>query len=473
MASTQIANYHHGMDLVFTDVPQEPLSAGPSGIVGVVGAAADLQVPGRRNVPILIRDWATAAATFGPSKLLNALRIIYDQGPAQCVVVNVFDPATDFGAFSDEEDIALAGDAYVDDALAGKGATVQVKSSNGNTTYVEDTNYTWDPETATLTRKGNTIAANATLKFAYALPDPAGTSAASVVGSDAGSYTGVHALRRSQEVVKATPDVLIAPGFSHTLTAANPPVPLVANELSRVANLLDAIVGTVAPDADDAAAVAYVSLMDDERVFACSPELGVADPADASKDAPADQDALWAGVIASVDAQDPDGVGWSRSPSNRVVRGVRSTSRPIDHSWTKSTSRANYLNSWRINTVFRDGEWRTWGGLTTSSDKWLMFISVVRTRDKMSQALARRWRHAVDARLTGDAFLDDVVTGLQVDLDEWVGLGALRWARASVSSRNDDPAKPIGQSWFRIDFTPAEPNHRMTLEFAIQQEPTQ
>ena len=467
MASTPIPNYRHGLVISFPEAPAPAIQPGPSGIVGIVGSAEDLAVPGRRNVPILIRSWATAAATFGPSALLNALRIIYDQGPAQCVVVNVFDPASDFGAWSEYEDIALTGDTYVDDALVGKGATVAVQTDLG-VDIAEAGNWSWDPATATLTRDGaGAIAADAALKLRYALPDPAATPAASAIGSDAGNFTGVHALRRSAELAHAAPDVLIAPGFSGHVSGVTPDV---GEEMSKVADLLDAVAGVDDDSDSDSQAVDFVKYFNDPRVFVCGPEIGIADPADRTKEVPCAQSALWAGIIAARDAANVNSVGWSESASNRIVRGVRSTKRPIDHSWTKSGSRADYLNSWRINTVFRDGSWYSWGGLSSSDDEDLVFLSVVRIRDKIAQALALRWRRAVDAKLSGEAFLDEVVTEMQVQLDDWVGLGALRWARAAVSARNADPGKPKAQSWFRISIEPPEPNHRMDLEFVLTTE---
>ncbi|MBK4512809.1 phage tail sheath family protein, partial [Enterobacter hormaechei] len=76
---------------------------------------------------------------------------------------------------------------------------------------------------------------------------------------------------------------------------------------------------------------------------------------------------------------------WS-SPSNKEIKGVTGTSRPVEFLDGDETCRANLLNNANIATIIRDDGYRLWGNRTLSSDSKWAFVTRVRTMDLVMDA---------------------------------------------------------------------------------------
>ncbi|MBN4742952.1 phage tail sheath family protein, partial [Escherichia coli] len=96
-------------------------------------------------------------------------------------------------------------------------------------------------------------------------------------------------------------------------------------------------------------AVAYAKNFGSKRLFMVDPGVQVWDSAtNAARKAPAS--AYAAGLFAWTDAE----YGFWSSPSNKEIKGITGTSRPVEFLDGDETCRANLLNSAKIATIIRD-----------------------------------------------------------------------------------------------------------------------
>jgi len=100
--------------------------------------------------------------------------------------------------------------------------------------------------------------------------------------------------------------------------------------------------------------------------------------------------AVYAGVIAAMDASNP--FGWAESASNRVAKGVSATNRIVDYA-DGQDSEARLLRNAGISSIVRDVGWRTYGFETTDIDPIWAPLNRVRSFYKMLRAMieASKW----------------------------------------------------------------------------------
>lgn len=274
------------------------------------------------------------------------------------------------------------------------------------------------------------------------------------VDANTGTYEGVHAFLAAENIVGFVPKILIAPGYTHTRTAAVGQTPATSNpvvaELNGIAERLKAIIIADGPNTNDADAIAYSKDFGSKRVFLVDPKvLKTVEGATSSEWS----SACVAGLIAKSDNER----GWWWSPSNQEINGIIGTSRAIDFAMGDASCRANLLNENNVATIIRQNGYRLWGNRTLSSDKKWAFLCVVRTADMIDESLKAAHLWAVDRGIT-KTYVSDVIEGVNAYLRYLTNieaiLGGSCWADPDLNSA-DQIAQ--GKVYFDFDFTPVYP----------------
>ncbi|MGZ4953586.1 MAG: phage tail sheath subtilisin-like domain-containing protein [Methylobacter sp.] len=265
-----------------------------------------------------------------------------------------------------------------------------------------------------------------------------------------GANTGVHAFLNASSIVKVTPRILIAPGFTHETA--------VVSEMLGIADQLKAVIIVDGPNTDDAAAISYRENFGSKRVYIIDPQVKVWDTISNSEiNQPVSSRV--AGMIAKSDNE--RGFWWS--PSNREIYSIAGTSRSISFSLGDVNARANYLNENEVATIIQKDGYRLWGNRTCSSDPKWAFLSVVRTADMIHESLLAAHVWAVDRNIT-KTYLTDVVEGVNAYLRHLVSVGAVLggecWADPDLNTP-DQIAQ--GKVYFDFDFTPPYPAEHITF----------
>ncbi len=259
-----------------------------------------------------------------------------------------------------------------------------------------------------------------------------------------GINAGVQVFLNAESVVKVTPRILIAPGFSHEVA--------IVSELLGIADQLKAVIIADGPNTDDATAISYRENFGSKRVYIIDPQVKVWDTVSNSEiNQPVS--ARVAGLIAKSDNE--RGFWWS--PSNREIYGITGTARAIGFSLGDANARANYLNENEVATIIQKDGYRLWGNRTCSSDQKWAFLSVVRTADMIHESLLAAHLWAVDRNIT-KTYIEDVIEGVNGYLRHLVGVGAILggtcWANPDLNTADSISQ---GKIYFDFDFTPPYP----------------
>ena len=240
---------------------------------------------------------------------------------------------------------------------------------------------------------------------------PEAQASAVIGGAAAGERTGLQALLDGKSRFNAQPRLLVAPG--HSAQQA------VATAMDGLAEKLRAIAILDGPNSTDEAAVAYAKNFGSKRLFMVDPGVQVWDSAtNAARKAPAS--AYAAGLFAWTDAE----YGFWSSPSNKEIKGITGTSRPVEFLDGDETCRANLLNNANIATIIRDDGYRLWGNRTLSSDSKWAFVTRVRTMDLVMDAILAGHKWAVDRGIT-KTYVKDVTEGLRAFMRDLKNQGAV------------------------------------------------
>lgn len=187
---------------------------------------------------------------------------------------------------------------------------------------------------------------------------------------------GVNALSTAEAITGYRPDIIICPEFSGEAT--------VGTAMDAMATRLWATAIVDVSATTEATALAYAANFGTRFCVLVGPEtvnVGGVDIAPSS---------VYAGMIAAMDASNP--FGWAESVSNRVAKGVSSTTRIIDYA-DGHDSEARRLRNAGIASIVRDVGWRTYGFETTDIDPIWSPMNRVRSFYKMLRAmiLASKW----------------------------------------------------------------------------------
>lgn len=283
----------------------------------------------------------------------------------------------------------------------------------------------------------------------------AAATLANVVG-DATAQTGVWALLTAETVLKLTPRILIAPGFTgeRPAAAANP----VVTNLIAIAQRLRAVAVAEGPNTTQVDAFTYITDWGSDRLYVVDPFVKVFDSDDAAI-VTRPGSAYVAGAIARRDNE--KGFWWS--PSNQVLNGVVGTARPITFGLSDTQSEANLLNEQNIATVIHRSGYRLWGNRTPATDPLWSFLSVRRTADMIYESIEEAHLWAMD-RPIGAQLITDIKDSVQAYIDHLVVLGALIGGRVWFDPElNTQTALQAGELFLDFDIEPPAPLEHLTF----------
>jgi len=279
---------------------------------------------------------------------------------------------------------------------------------------------------------------------------------ANFVGSNT-AWTGVHAFMGSEAAIGVKPKILIAPDWSHEVA--------LATEMDGVASRLRAIAVIDGPNTTDAAAIDFRGNFGSDRVYIVDPQVQVFDVVlNAYRYEGASARA--AGVMAENDRRN----GWHTSPSNKMMRGITGTKRPIDFALSDPASRSNYLNENDVTVVINHEGWRLWGNRTTSADPQWQFINVRRAADMAYEALEASHLWAVDRNITR-TYIEDVTFSVQRWIDQQTKLGHFAGGFIEADPELNTPESlASGRVYFNLDIGLYPPAERITFRASLNNE---
>jgi len=193
---------------------------------------------------------------------------------------------------------------------------------------------------------------------------------------EADIIAAVNELSTAEAVTGYRPNMIIAPVWSGTAS--------VGAAMDAVATKLWATAIIDVTSSTESAALTYAGNFGSRFCLLVGPEtvkVGAVDMAPS---------AVYAGVIAAMDASNP--FGWAESASNRVAKGVSATNRIVDYA-DGLDSEARRLRNAGISSIVRDVGWRTYGFETTDIDPIWAPLNRVRSFYKMLRAMieASKW----------------------------------------------------------------------------------
>lgn len=462
------ANYLHGIETTEVERGPRAIKVVKSGVIALVGTA-----PAGPVNALTLSLTEVDGAQFGPETLdgfsiPRALSGIYDYGAGTVLVINVLDPAVHRSnvvaqerQFGDNDQLQL-----------GHGALqlLALKSADGATTYVKDTDYSVTMLTGKVKRlAGGAIAANAQVKADYTHADPSLVTTADIIGAVdiAGQRSGLKAFADSYNLFGFFPKLFIAPGFS-TLNSVSVELIAAAEQMGGIA-YIDAPIGTtvqqVIAGRGPAGAINFNTSSD--RVRLCYPHVKVYDAAtDGERLEPLSIRA--AGLRAKVDLD--DGYWWSSS--NRELVGVIGLERPLTARVDDPSSEVNLLNEVGITTVFNSfgTGLRLWGNRTAAwptVTHMRNFENVRRTKDIIDESIRYSSLQFVDMPIT-QALIDSITESVNLFGRKLIGDGALLGFECWYDpARNPQTELELGHLLFNYKLTVPLPFERGTFETEI------
>ena len=189
----------------------------------VEGGAANV------NVPVLVNDYAEAAAVFGYSddwasfSLCEVMyHVLKEKGVGPLVLINTFDPATHKESTGGTASLTPSNGrlTIANAALVELDSVVIKTTAETPVTKVKGTDYSisYDGKTQTITAVELTAGAlgSAALTVTWEIAKPSAVTNANFIGSDdgAGLRTGVYAIRNVWQLTGMIPSYMAAPGWS-------------------------------------------------------------------------------------------------------------------------------------------------------------------------------------------------------------------------------------------------------------------
>lgn len=461
-----MANFLHGVETIESNKGPRPIQVVKTAVIGLVGIAP----LGPKNALTLVSN-ETQAAQFGEQlpgfTIPQALNAIFDQGAGTILVVNVFNETTHTTQVTDEAKTVAAGKLSLGAAPIG---VVTVKDNAGVAVpYVLGTDYTLDAY-GNFVVLSPTITNGTTLKFSYKKLNPAAVTDAEIIGTingTTGARSGMQCWTLGKNTLGYNPKILIAPGYS-SVNAIAAELRSQADKLKAIC-LLDAPYGTTVAQAIAGRGIAGTINFNtsSKRAYLLYPYLKAFDPASGNEiDKPYSQ--FMAGVIAATD----NTRGYWVSPSNKEIKGVVGTERPISAGISDSQTDANMLNEVGITTTFNTFGTgiRTWGNRSAafpSSTAPEIFISILRTKDMVEESLEVACLQRVDEPISSgliDSIKEDVNTYIRV----LKGRGALVDGECAFDKNENPPAEiAAGKLKYSLSLMPPPPAERITFDTFI------
>ena len=465
------ANFLHGVETIEIMKGPRPIRQVKTAVVGLIGTAPT----GAVNEPVIVLSQRDAvqfgdAAVAAGFTIPQALDAIFDQGAGTVIVINVCDPATHRTAVADEA-ATLSAITHRAKLAHPYISSVVVKSADGLTTHVLNTDYTVDAEKGEIVRKltGGAIAAGAALKVSYEYVDPTEVDAADIIGTmtAGGHRTGIQALDDTYNRFGFNAKLVVAPVYGCLLSVSTEMIAM-AHKLRGMA-IIDAPIGVTVQQAVEGRGPAGTINFNtsSERAILCYPHLKVFDLATETERLEPFSQRL-AGVICRRDGE--NGYWWS--PSNAEIMGITGVERSITARVNDPQSEANLLNENGIVTLFNSfgTGLRTWGNRSAAWPSMTHprnFINVRRTADVLHESVEYSMLQFIDYPIN-DALIDAIKGSVDAFIRTLVSRGALIDGSCTYDPAKNPPTEiALGHLTFDITFMPPTPCERITFESFI------
>ena len=468
------ANFLHGVETIEIDSGPRAVSLVKTAVVGIIGTAA----AGAVNTPILVtseRDFAQFGEDIPNSTIRKALDRIYKQKGTVAIVINVLDPATHKTTLSTPETVTIDLDGKFALGHAAVVGALTLTNSAGTTTYVKDTDYSFDPATGTGERistgsiPAGTVASPTTLKASYTYANPTLVQPSDIIGTinGAGQRTGMKAFRDSYQLFGYYPKIIIAPVFS-TLNSVATELGALMNSI-RAFGFVTAPIGTTFQQAitgrGPSGSINFNT--SSRRIGLCFPHVKDYDTA-TDTEVLADLATYAAGALSRKDQE--NGYWWS--PSNTELLGVTGVETPIDAMINDPNSEANLLNEAGIITVFNSYGTgiRLWGNRSAafpSETHPKNFINVLRTADVIAESLEYYTLQYIDRPLD-NALIDAIVESCNAFMRKLKADGAIIDGKVWFDPADNETTElAAGHVTFTYDFMPPTPAERVTYKSIV------
>lgn len=462
------ANYLHGIETIEVERGPRAIRVVKSAVIALVGTAPMGPV---NELTLSLND--RDAAQFGPHltgfSIPEALAGIYDFGAGTVLVVNVLDPAIHRSNVVGQA--RQFGDNDLLQLQYGALQLIEIKSADGATTYVRDTDYSVNLLTGGVTRlAAGSIAARSKINADYTHADPSKVTPADIIGAVtvAGHRTGLKAFQDSYNTLGFFAKIFIAPGFS-TLNAVSVELIAEATDVKAV-TYIDAPIGTtvqqVIAGRGPVGAINFNTSSD--RVRLCYPHVKVYDAVGANGERLQPLSIRAAGLRAKID--NDKGYWWSSS--NQELLGVIGLERPLTARIDDASSEVNLLNENGITTVFNSfgTGLRLWGNRTAAwptVTHMRNFENVRRTKDVVDESIRYSSLQFVDMPIT-NSLIDSITESVNLFLRKLIGDEALIGGECWYDpARNPQTELELGHVLFNYKLTVPLPFERGTFETEI------
>lgn len=447
--------FHHGLIVRDGEVTR-PIKTNSTNTLGIVGTAG----MGPINDPQLISSFSQALTVFGPLRndgftLLKDLNDIFKQNNTRVLVVNVAPRETlltisgEALTFTATSGLANAAKTHISSVTTTTAITTNitldgngeyafpsgitsigaVKSADGVTTYVLDTDYEITGQTITyisggdisprqelkvayvatlvngtdysyvgstgaFTRLNGLIVGPATIAISYSYVNPTVTDDDVIgeQGATTAENTGVYALFKGISNFGLTPKLVGAPSHSDVLpdSGANLVLTAVLDAAEKLGGF--AVSNTPLSITD---AITYRNLHKDKRLMLVQTKHYVT--LDGTKLAQ-NTAAMVLALFAKSDATRREGV--AASPSNMKLNGITELVNPVEFRLVGEGSQTDTLNENRISTIANIDGFRLWGNRSTTDDEAYSFVNVIRVSDYVKDIIASSFLDLVDRNIT-------------------------------------------------------------------------
>ena len=461
------ANYLHGIETIEVERGPRAIRVVKSAVIALVGTAPIGPVN-----ELTLSQTEVDDAKFGPDlegfSIADALAGIHAFGAGTVLVINVLDPAVHRSnvvgqprQFADNDLLQLQHCAL---------QTLALKSEDGTTTYVLDTDYSVNMLTGRVTRKpAGAIPAAAKVKADYTHADPSKVTPADIIGSVtlAGRRTGLKAFPDSYNLFGFFPKIFIAPGFS-TLNSVSVELIGSATQLGGVAYIDAPIGSTVQQVIAGRGPLGVINFnTSSDRARLCYPHVKVYN-ARTNSDRLQPLSIRAAGLRAKVD--NDKGYWWSSS--NQELIGVIGLERPLTARVDDPNSEVNLLNENGVTTVFNSfgTGLRLWGNRTAAwptVTHMRNFENVRRTKDVADESIRYSSLQFVDMPIT-NSLIDSLTESVNQFFRKLIGDEALLGGECWYDpTRNPQTEIELGHLLLNYKLTVPVPFERGTFETEI------
>ncbi len=472
--------YKHGVYITEVPASVTPPVQATAGLPVVFGTApVNLAAePAPANQPVLCYTYEEAVKQFGYSndwknytlcEFIKSHFALFNVAPV--VLVNVLDPAIHKKSVTGES-VTLVDDQAT---LANTGVlkeTVVVKSEDGTTTYVANTDYLVafdDDGRAVISRVATgAIPAGATLKVDYEHLDPSMVTASDIIGgidATTGAYEGLELLNKVFPLFRLVPGMVLAPGWSHDPTVA-------AVMVAKASNINGHFKCIALTDVPTSEVTKYTDVPSwKETNTYTSPRQAVCWPKVKLDDEVFHLSTQLAGLICKTDAENED-VPYA-SPSNKSLQAngaVLADGTEI----TLGPDQAAYLNGQGIITALNFiGGWKAWGNRTGAypavTDPKDAFLPVRRMFDWIANTLVLTFWQKVDYPIQR-RLIDTIVDSANVWLNGLAARGFILGGRVEfIQEENPDTDLMDGIVRFHVYVTPPSPARE--FDFIVEYDP--